>query len=251
MQPLEQAIKKDIIEHPFRNIEIIYEANKTTLTPKDQELLAAYISLHDLEYRRQNTGESLCRQSLQVNEILETLEKELKKVQASLDVCIDLADKLSEENYVLEETSMDKLYIAREETLHELTEYNIKILEAYETAKAIQERMNDHNANDENTADALYSKISRLAMDHLGNESNAINPVAFDSQFDQFREYVYRRQSQREDLLNTCDEMMDNFTNLNLQTATLYTGWNEFVKRYDLLIKMYVLHKKATGFTEN
>jgi len=251
MQSLQQEIKKDIISHPFRNIEIIYEANKTTLTLQDEELLSRYISLHDLELRMQNTADNLCRQSLLVNETLETLQAQLKMVETSLDVCIDLADKLSEENYVMEETSMDKLYVAREETLQKLNEYNVKILEAYEATKAIQDSMNDHNANDQNATDALYSELSTLTMNHLANESNAIDPVAFDSQFDQFREYACARESQREDLLNTCDDMMDNYTKLNLQTTTLYNTWNEFTKRYGLLIKIYALHNKATGFTEN
>ncbi len=251
MQQLQENIKKDIIKHPFRNIEIIYEENKTTLTAQDDELLARYISLHDLELRTQNTADDLYRKSLQINESLETLQEELKKVEVSLDVCIELADKLSEENYILEETSMNKLYVAREETLQKLSEYNPKILEAYEAAKAIQDEMNDYNANVENSSDDLYTEMSTLAMDHLTNESNTINPVAFDSQFDQFREYACRKESQRETQMDTCEEAMDNYTNLNLQTTTLYNVWNEFVKRYDLLIKMYVLHNNATGFTEN
>jgi hypothetical protein len=61
MQSLQQEIKKDIISHPFRNIEIIYEVNKTTLTPQDEELLFRYIGLHDLELRMQNTADNLCR----------------------------------------------------------------------------------------------------------------------------------------------------------------------------------------------
>jgi hypothetical protein len=251
MQSLQQEIKKDIISHPFRNIEVIYEANKTTLTPQDEELLSRYISLHDLELRMQNTADNLCRQSLIVNDTLESLQEELKIVEASLHVCIHLADKLSEENYVMEETSMNKLHDAREETLQKLNEYNVRILEAYEAAKAIEDSMNDHNAKNENIADALYSQFSTLSMDHLANESNAINPVAFDTQFDQFREYACARESQREDLLNTCDEMMNNYTKLNLQTTTLYNVWNEFTKRNDLLIKIYLLHNKVTGFTEN
>jgi hypothetical protein len=251
MQSLQQEIKKDIISHPFRNIEIIYEVNKTTLTPQDEELLFRYIGLHDLELRMQNTADNLCRQSLLVNDTLESLQEELKMVEASLDVCIDLADKLSEENYVTEETSINKLHDAREETLQKLNEYNVKIVEAYEAAKAIQDSMNDHNAKDESAANALCSEFSNLTIDHLANESNAINPVAFDNQFDQFREYACARESQREDLLNTCDEMMNNYTKLNLQTTTLYNTWNEFSKRYDLLIKIYLLHNKVTGFTEN
>ena len=172
-------------------------------------------------------------------------------MQESLDVCISLADKLSEENYIIEETSMNKLYEAREETLGKLNEYNPKILAVYEAAKAMQDTFNEVNENEENSLDALYTEFSSLTMDHLANESNTINPVAFDSQFDEFREFRSTKETQREALLDNCEEVMDKYTNLNLQTTTLYNVWNEFVKRYDLLIKMYVLHNNATGFTEN
>lgn len=251
MPQTQPAIRKDIIKHPFRNIEVIYEANKTTLSSQDEELLERYISLHDFEWQMQNTAENIYRKSLEINENLESLQEELEKVQESLDVCISLADKLSEENYIIEETSMNKLYEAREETLGKLNEYNPKILAVYEAAKAMQDTFNEVNENEENSLDALYTEFSSLTMDHLANESNTINPVAFDSQFDEFREFRSTKETQREALLDNCEEVMDKYTNLNLQTTTLYNVWNEFVKRYDLLIKMYVLHNNATGFTEN
>jgi hypothetical protein len=146
---------------------------------------------------------------------------------------------------------MDKLYIAREATMEKLNEYNSKIVAAFEAAKAIQDSMNENDENGESAADALYAEMSTLTMDHLANKNNAIDPVAFDSQFNAFREYASKKEGLRETMKDTCDELMDNYTNLNLQTTTLYNVWNEFMKRYDLLSKMYVLHHKATGFTEN
>lgn len=99
MQQLEEGIKKDLIKHPFRNIEIIYEAGKTTLTAQDEELLAAYISLHDFELEMKNTASALFQEAPPINRAVEALHEELKGVKATFDTCGALADKLSDDSY--------------------------------------------------------------------------------------------------------------------------------------------------------
>jgi hypothetical protein len=98
----------------------------------------------------------------------------------------------------------------------------------------------------------LYDELTSLAMDHLNNsENNAIDAVAFDEQFDQFRGYATSKVEQREVLLQSCDSVLINYTNLNNQTTTLYNVWNEFIKRCDLLVAMADLHNDAMGFNIN
>jgi DNA repair exonuclease SbcCD ATPase subunit len=252
MQQLQENIKKDLIKHPFGNIEIIYEAGKSTMTAQDEELLAAYIRLHDFELEMKNTAGKLYRESIPINETIDNLHDELKKVQATFDVCCALADKLSEANYVLEETSLEKLAQSRKQTEKELKAYNEKILEIYETAKALQKKVNKYNKADEKKVEALYSEFATLSMDHISNwENNAINCVAFDDQFDKFREYRAAVETQRESLLSACTKAMNNYIDLNHQTTALFKVWNEFIKRCELLTKVSDLHTKATGFTEN
>ena len=252
MQQSQEGIKKDIIKHPFRNIEVVYEANKTTLSPQDEELLASYIRLHDVELQMKNTANELYRESIPVEESIESLHKDLKKVQETFDACLALADKLSDTTYATEETSLEKLAQARDQTEELLRDYNDKILAVYAAAKVIQDKLNENNKNDEEAIDALYGEVSSLAMDHLANwENNAIDGVDFDQQFDKFREYRAAIEDQRETLISSCQEVMTKYTNLNLQTSTLYNVWNEFVKRFDLLTSMSDLRNKATGFTEN
>ena len=252
MQQIQENIKKDLIRHPFGNIEIIYEAGKTTLTAQDQELLEGYIRLHDFELELKNTANKLHQESILMNEAIKNLHEELKKVQATFDTCCALADKLSEASYVLEETSLEKLAECRKQTEKELKNYDEKILEIYETAKALQEKVIKYNDADENTVEALYSEFTTLSMNHISNwEKNAINSVAFDEQFDKFREYRTGMENHRESLMSRCTAAMDNYTNLNLKTTALYNVWNEFIKRCTLLTKVSDLHTKATGFTEN
>ncbi len=252
MQQSHEEIKKDLIKHPFRNIEIIYEAGKTTLTAQDEELLAAYISLHDFELEMKNTANALLRESAPINKTIEELHEELKKVRATFDTCSALADKLSDDTYIFEETSLEKLAEARAQTENELKEYNEKILEIYEKAKALQEKITEYHKADEDSTETLYDKCNTVAMAHLKNwENNAINAAEFDDQYNKFREYRGIAESQRESLINICTEATTNYTNLNQQTSVLYNVWNEFIKRFNLLAAVSDLHNKATGFTAN
>lgn len=252
MQQLQENIKKDVIKHPYGNIEVIYEPGKTSMTAQDEELLAGYIRLHDFELDMKNTADNLFKESIPINKNIKALQKELKKVQATFDNCCELADKLSEASYVFEETSLQKLEQRRKQTEKELKAYNEKILEIYESAKALQQKVAKYDKADESNVEAIYSEFTTLSMDHISNwKNNSINCAAFDDQFNKFREYRSAVETQRENLLSACTKAMDNYTNLNLQTTALYKVWNEFVKRCDLLTKVSDLHNKATGFTEN
>jgi hypothetical protein len=75
MEQLQEVIKKDLITHPLRNIEIIYEAGKTTFTAEDEALIGGYTSLHDLELEMKNTAGKLHHQSLSVNETIQGLRE--------------------------------------------------------------------------------------------------------------------------------------------------------------------------------
>ena len=96
MRQLQEEIKKDIIKHAARNIEIIYEPGKTAMTKQDEQLLAAYIQLHDFELKMQKTVDKLYHDFIPVNKIIDTLREELMKVQDTFNDCCSLADKLSD-----------------------------------------------------------------------------------------------------------------------------------------------------------
>ena len=252
MQQLQEGIKKEIIKHPFRNIEIIYEAGKTNLTAQDEELLAAYINLHDFEQEMKDTVNALVKEATPINKAIEALHEELKKVQATFDTCRELADKLSDDTYILEETSLEKLAEARQQTENELKEYNKKILEIYEKANALQEKITEYHKNSEERSAVLYDKCNTVALTQLKNwENNTINGAEFDEQYNKFREYRALAENQRESLISICTDATTNYTNLNQRTSVLYNVWNEFIKRCNLLTTVSDLHNKATGFAAN
>ena len=252
MQPSQPATKKDIIDHPFRKIEIIFEPGKTTLTPQDELLLHTYIRLHDLQLDIKNKAENLYRESVAINQNIAFLEKELERVGATFNTCVEIADKLSSAGYNPEEASLEKMMTAREETVSQLSDYNTKIVSVYEAAQALNKKMNEEADSDEEKLEALYDEMSTLSLDHINNwENNSINAVVFDQQFDQFREYAGVIETRCDDLLQACDRQVTNYTLLNNQTTTLYNVWDEFLKRCDLLIAMADLHSGTMIFNVN
>ena len=252
MHPSQPAIKKDIIDHPFRKIEIVFEAGKTTLTAQDELLLNTYIRLHDLHLDIKNKAEKVYRESVAINQNIAFLQKELERVGATFNTCVEIADKLSSAGYNPEEASLEKMMAAREETVLQLSDYNTKIVSVYEAAQALNKKMNEEADSDEEKLEALYDELTSLSMDHIENsENNAIDPVAFDEQFNQFKGYANSVANQCEHLLHSCDNVLTNYTNLNNQTTTIYNVWNEFLKRYDLLIAMSDLHNGAMEINVN
>lgn len=252
MQPSQPAIKKDIIDHPFRQIEIVFEPGKIALTTQDELLLNAYIRLHDLQLDIKNKAENLYRESVAINQNIAFLEKELERVNATFAICLQIADKLSSAGYNPEEASLEKMMAAREETVSQLSDYNTKIVSVYEAAQVLHKKLNEETDSDEEKLEALYDELTSLAMDHIENsENNAIDPVAFDEQFNEFKGYASSIVEQRETLLQSCGSVLINYTNLNNQTTTLYNVWNEFLKRYDLLIAMSDLHNGAMEINVN
>ena len=252
MQPSQPAVKKDIIDHPFRKIEIVFEAGKTTLTPQDELLLHTYIRLHDLQLEIKNKAQELYRESVAINQNIAFLHKELEKVNATFAICLQIADKLSAVDYNPEEASLEKLMAAREETVAQVSDYNTKIVSVYEAAEALRKKMSEETDSDEEKLEALHDELSSLSMDHMDNwENNAIDAVAFDEQVNQFKGYATSVAEQREHLLQSCDKVLTNYTNLNNQTTTLYNVWNEFIKRCDLLIAMSDLHNGTMTFNAN
>ena len=252
MHSLQKDIRKDIIKHPYRNMEIIYEAGKMMLSAQDEELIKEYTRLHDFEQKMKSTAEQLHRQSESLNETILQLDEKLLSVRASFDTCVSLADKLSQANYSLMETSVEKVAKVQEQTQEKLKDYHKDLLAIYEIAKVMQEDINQYHEFNENGTETIYEEVYTLVMNHSANwENNAINTSDFDRQFNQFRKFATMMENRREFLVAESESVMDNYNNLNNETTALYNLWNELIKRTDLLARMSDLHNKTTGFTEN
>lgn len=252
MESLQNDVKKDIISHPNGDIEVIYEAGKTTLTREDERLLEAYVKLNDFEVELKEMSGKLYKDSMALRQTLEELGEEFKLVKKSFSISCDLADKLSAPSFVFEETSLEKLEESREDTEDLLRKYNDNLHEVFTTTKDFHERLNQYDELNENGYDPLFDDYQEIAADHISNwQKNSINAGFFDKQFDQFREFISFKEKNRDVLISDCRNVMTEYSTLNLQTKALYDAWNEFIKRCDLLVAISDLHTKISGFAEN
>jgi len=252
MQNLQETIKKDVIKHATRNIEIIYEPGKIAMTKQDKQLLAAYIKLHDFEMKMQKTADKLFHDSTPLNKTIETLREELMHVQSTFDTCSELADKLADVTYVSGETSLEKLTESQVNTSKEILDYNDKIIRVYEMTEVLSKEVDKYNLANEDEMNLLYDEFSEIRTAHSVNwENNSINIVTFEDEYDRFCGYRGVQEERRVSLMDFCDKTITNYTSLNLQTATLYNVWKEFLKRCDLLRKIADLHTNALSINEN
>ena len=252
MQNLQETIKKDVIKHPIRNIEITYEPGKTAMTEQDEQLLAAYIKLHDFELKMQKTADKLFQESIPLSKTIETLREELMHVQSVFDTSCELADKLSDISYSSNETSLKKLTESQKQANDAIMAYSIKIKDVYELTEHLSKQVNEYNLANEDEMNLFYDEFSDIDLAHSANwEINSINIATFDDEYQKFLSYRSEREDRRISLMDYCDKAINNYTSLNLQTTTLYNVWNEFLKRCDLLRKIADLHTNALSINEN
>ncbi len=252
MQQLHETIKKDIIKHAARNIEIIYEPGKTVMTTQDEQLLAAYVKLHDFEIKMRQTANKLFREFVPLNKTIDAVREDLFHVQATFNDCSELADKLSEVTYVSGETSLEKLTESQVNTSKEILDYNEKIVGIFKMTKVLSKEVNEYNLANEDEVNLLYEEFSVIRTTHSGNwEDNSINIVTFDDEYDRFLSYRSVQEESRASLMDFCDKAIANYTNLNQQTTTLYNVWEEFLKRCNLLRTMAELHANALSISNN
>ena len=252
MQHLHQTIKRDVIKHATRDIGIIYEPGKAVKTAQDEQLLAAYIKLHDFELKMQSTADKLYKESIPLNKAIEALREELILVQATFDTCCELADKLSDVTYSVKETSLEKLTESQEKTSKEIADYNERICKIYEITEALSKGVTEYNLANEDEMNLLYDEFSAINTAHSVKwENNAINIAEFDDEYQHFLSFRNVKEDHRTTLMNLCENTIVNYSNLNLQTTTLYNVWKEFLKRCSLLRAMADLHANALTININ
>jgi hypothetical protein len=252
MQQLESTEKKDIIEHAARKIVIIYEPGKTTLTAQDEQLLNAYLRLHDFEEKLMATANELFRDFGPVSKKINNLKEELKNVQATFDECLLLADKLCAVNYETDEASLEELGKNQEQASKVIFAYNEEIMKVYKKTESLSKRVEQYNEASEDEANSLYDEFSKISTDHSINwQNNAIDIAAFEDEYEDFDSYRTVSEKRRESLMNFCDATSNDYVTLGLQTNSLYAVWKEFLKRCQLLRSTAELHTAALRFTNN
>ena len=252
MEHLQEEIKKEIIRHSARNIEIEYEAGKIALTRQDEEFLAAYIELHDCEFNLYQTADKLYNEFKPVNKTLDLLRDELTKAEATFNNCCTLADELSDARYNVEETRLKKLSESQMQTEKELVDYSEKISTVYQTLQKLGAEITKYNEANEDGINAIYDKFSSIRTAHSVNwEINTINIAAFEDEFEKFHSYKSVYERRRESFIEFCDSTLNNYSKLNQQTTNLYNLWKEFLKRCKLLRTVADLRSQTIIISNN
>ena len=78
-QQVNEEVKKEVINHAARKIEIVYEPGKTVMTLEDKKMLNSYIKLHDFEVEMSQTARQLVKEFSPVNNRIDELRQSLRK----------------------------------------------------------------------------------------------------------------------------------------------------------------------------
>ena len=223
IKEIKEEIKKEIINHASKKIEIVYEPGKTEMTCQDKQLLDSYIRLHDFECEMGQIVDNLFHEFVPVNKKLNELRKDFLEAKATFDKCRVLADKLSGLSYDPKETNLAKLIAGQEKTSNQLLPYSEKITEVYNNIKALTARMDEYYVRNEDEANALYDEFSALNAAHSANwEHNSINIVIFDREYDNFLSSRGVMEDRRDSLLDYCNTTINDYTALSLESNGLF-----------------------------
>jgi hypothetical protein len=252
MIPSTQEIKKEIHKHEYRNIQLIFEPGKTTITQEDEALPAGLIKLSDFELEMRKTVDQLYKDCIPVDKMINALRDEFAKVNATFNTCVEMADKLADTSYVVTEASIEKLTQGQIKTNEEIQRFHAGMTKVFAEVQGLEKRLEKYYLANEDESNALYDEYSEIVLNHSHHyEINSINIVDFDDEYNNFLEYRGSCEDRRKTLLDYCDEVLENYTRLNLENTTLYNVWAEFLKRCDLLRKVAVLHSGVIGGTYN
>jgi hypothetical protein len=223
-------------QHAMRRIELTYMPGVTVLTKEDEQLLEKYLQLHDFEYNLLKKAESLFEVFYPLEKKITDLKEGLTKIKKRLDEAIEMADKLSGNFYVPDETNLDKIREHNDVTIEELKVYNEQHINLYNEIKCQQEKLNNCIYESNEVSDNMYEEHSAASDVHNQHYLiNTIDIVSLDSDLEDFRLIQNINEKRRITFMDLCDDILVAYNDFNLETNTLYGVWNEFLKRCELM----------------
>ncbi len=190
-QPTEET-KKIVYKHQCREIKITYMPGKIAPTELDEQFLAAYLKLHDYQWKMNEFADRLYKAFLGINKRIDALREQLAKVTATFNEARAIADKLSADSYIVTEANMESLTESQAKTYEEIQAYHATMLEVYEGQKPQEEALNEYIEADEEEANKVYQQFNDLNYKHSADYiNNAIDIVAFENEHEMF--YAYTR----------------------------------------------------------
>jgi hypothetical protein len=250
-EPVEE-IKKIVYKHECREIKITYMPGKTTPTEMDEQFLAAYLKLHDYQWKMNEFADRLYKAFLGIDKRINALREQLAKATATFNAARAIADKLSADSYIVTEANMESLTESQAKTFEEIKQYRETMVEVYEDQRPHQEALNEYIVADEDEANEVYEAFNNINYQHSADYiNNSIDIVEFEKEHEMFYAYTSVHEDRRRNLIATCHKALDNYNMLHAETTALFGIWDEFLKRCSLLRIVANLHAKALVISNN
>jgi hypothetical protein len=235
------------IEHGARNISFSADESKP-LTEEDEQLIAAYVKLHDRELLLKAQGKelrdycsSLNKQTEEVRTVLTDLKDMLVALSKQADgfVTVD-PNREMKAKQIIQETERVNTNMQNYHPL--LTELDLVAKDCTEKNSAFIDEVESYD---------LWETYDNIHSSHFANHTvNSIDIVSFDNDDELFRAFVSICDNENKAAIDYANNAIDNYSKLVLQTEMQYGIWEEFLKRL-ALIRMVVESKAGEIFTSS
>ncbi|MFN8323421.1 MAG: hypothetical protein U0T74_12240 [Chitinophagales bacterium] len=220
-----------LFEHPLRKFEITYDDSKPWTT-QDEDLVNAFLNLHQYVMERTETSRHLMEQYAALNRAIGAARTEYQKVRKMMDETRQMAEVVipaMQLNQVVVQEHFDKAVLQTDEAILEYDQVMRAIdLETPEPARyAFIEEQDDA---------PIWNQFDETNLEHSRQwEVNSIDTAVFTDTEEMFRVFVGEQARQQDQVIDYTNEVINNHHILMLETELLYEVWKEFVKRVQLL----------------
>lgn len=216
---------------------------KTRLSTEDELLVHKYLELHDFEFHLLKKTEELYINFCEIDKQVSTLLEHVKNIKEQLNKSVAMADKLSDITYIPAETNMEKIQENNASVAAELSTHHQQVHRLYTEVKYYQGILNSCIKATEEGSEKIYDEYCNVSAAHSQHyEINTIDIVSLDIDYEKFCSSRDLYEQRRDDFINECDKVLNNYNTLNLETNALYNVWAEFTKRCELIQVVATLH---------
>ncbi len=242
-------MKTKNLSHPLRPVTIQYD-EAITWTAEDEQLVQAYLKVHQHEWEMQEANRNLvqafsnARAKMKVvrTELIALTEK-LKQFRTEAD---EAFDKLVLHNFQIE----DIFIPMAEKMMKEIKAYQALIEDArneFDVAHTpFQHYLEQYYDNQ------VWSEFSTINSKHIQNYAiNSIDICLFDKESEKFKGWNSMNKGVQERQVDIINKTIDELNTLQLETTIQYTVWGEILKRFEWARLMQSKEKQFTLLNSN
>ena len=220
-----------LYEHPLRKFEIEYDDSKPW-TALDEDLINAFIALHDYEWERKEKAGELLKQYGELNRAVDAARVEWQKVKKMMDETRQFAEVVipaMQLKQVVVHEHFDKTVVQTDEAI---LEYD-KVMRAIDLETPEPDRDAFFEEQENLT---WWDQFDEVNLEHSQQwEVNSIDTAVFTDTEEMFRLFVGEQTKHHDQVMDYINRVINNHHILMLETELLYEVWKEFIKRVQLL----------------